>query len=150
MSVERKLTNKTLVQKCEIIREVENGMTNKDASEKFGVPKNTISAWIKNKDKLLAALGETSSQTKKLRSCEYEEIDKAVYQWFILQRSQQIPIDGAMIKEKALSYAKEFQFRDFKASDGWMEKWKKRFVITTPHYFYVLKSLFITIYDENL
>ena len=54
-SVKRKLTNKTLVQKCEIIRHIEKGMTNKEASERFGVPKNTISTWIKNKEKLLAA-----------------------------------------------------------------------------------------------
>ena len=65
-SVKRKLTNKTLVQKCEIIRHIEKGMTNKEASERFGVPKNTISTWIKNKEKLLAALQETSSHTKKI------------------------------------------------------------------------------------
>ena len=68
-SVKRKLTNKTLVQKCEIIRHIEKGMTNKEASERFGVAKNTISIWIKNKEKLLAALQEeTSSHTKKIRS----------------------------------------------------------------------------------
>ena len=39
----RKHTNKTLIQKCEIIREFENSMTNKDALEKFGILKNTIS-----------------------------------------------------------------------------------------------------------
>ena len=32
-SVKRKLTNKTLVQKCEIIRHIEKGMTNKEAFE---------------------------------------------------------------------------------------------------------------------
>ena len=100
-SVKRKLTNKTLVQKCEIIRHIEKGMTNREASERFGVPKNTISTWIKNKEKLLAALQETSSHTKMIRSCDYEEVDKAVFQWFSLQRSQHVPIDGAMIKENS-------------------------------------------------
>ena len=85
-----------------------------------------FSSSIKNKEKLLTALQETSSHTKKLRSCDYEEVDKAVYQWFTLQRSQHIPIDCAMIKEKALFYAEKFKFPDFKASDGWLEKWKKR------------------------
>ena len=82
-SVKRKLTNKTLVQKCEIIRHIEKGMTNKEASERFGAPKNTISTWIKNKEKLLAALQETSSHTKKIRSCDYEEVDKATLQSFL-------------------------------------------------------------------
>ena len=34
-SVKRKLTNKTSVQKCEIIRQIEKGMTNKEASERY-------------------------------------------------------------------------------------------------------------------
>ena len=33
-------------------------MANKGASEKFEVSKNTISTWMKNKDKLLSALQE--------------------------------------------------------------------------------------------
>ena len=107
-SVKRKLTNKTLVQKCEIIRHIEEGMTNKEASERLGVLKNTISTWIKNKEKLLAVLQETSSHTKKIRICDYAEVDKAVFQWFSLQKSQHVPIDGTMIKEKAFFYAAKF------------------------------------------
>ena len=33
-------------------------MANNGAFEKFGVSKNTISTWMKNKDKLLSALQE--------------------------------------------------------------------------------------------
>ena len=51
-AVKRKLKNTKLIQKCQIIRQIEKGMTNKEASEKFGVPKNTKSTWMKNKDKL--------------------------------------------------------------------------------------------------
>ncbi|XP_063595645.1 tigger transposable element-derived protein 4-like [Penaeus indicus] len=50
-AVKRKLNNTKLIKKCQIIREVEKGMTNKEASEKYGVPK--ISTWMKNKEKLL-------------------------------------------------------------------------------------------------
>ena len=52
-AVKRKLK---LIQKCQIIGQIEKGMTNKEASEKFGVPKNTISTWMKNKDKLFEGL----------------------------------------------------------------------------------------------
>ena len=47
-SVKRKWTNKTSVQKCEIIRHIEKGMPNKEASERFRVLQNTISTWISN------------------------------------------------------------------------------------------------------
>ena len=44
-------------------------MTNKEAADKFGVPKNIDSTWIKNKEKIFQALEESASSTKKLRGC---------------------------------------------------------------------------------
>ena len=44
------------MQKCQIIRQIEKEMTNKEAPEKLGVLKNTISMWMKNKDKLFEGL----------------------------------------------------------------------------------------------
>ena len=125
-AVKRELKNTKLIQKCQIIRQIEKGMTNKEASEKFGVPKNTISTWMKNKDKLFEGLEQSSSDAKKMRRCDYEQVDKAVFKWFSLQRSQNVPIDGLILKEKALQFAKSFNFPTFKASDGWLDKWKKR------------------------
>ena len=101
-------------------------MTNKEASEKFGVPKNTISTRMKNKDKLFEGLAQSSSEAEKMRGCDYEQVEKAIFKWFSLQRSQNVPIDGRILKEKALQFAKCFNFLTFKASDGWLDKWKKR------------------------
>ena len=86
-TVKRKLTNKSLKEKCEIVNHMENGMTNKGASEKFGVPKNTISTWMKKKEKLFAALQETSLSTKIARCYNYIKVDNAVYGWFFTKKS---------------------------------------------------------------
>ena len=51
MSVKRKLNTKTLKEKCDILSHIEKGMTNKETAGKFDMPKNTISTWIKNKEK---------------------------------------------------------------------------------------------------
>ena len=90
------------------------------------MPKSTILTWIKNKEKNFQALEESAASTKKLRGCQYEKNDKALFEWFVLQRSQNIPIDGSMIQEKGLFFAKKSEIPDFKASDGWLDKWKKR------------------------
>ena len=65
-AVKRKLKNTKLMQKFQIIRQIEKGMINKEALEKFGVPKNTISTWMKNKDKLFEGLEQSSSDPKKI------------------------------------------------------------------------------------
>ncbi|XP_063598619.1 tigger transposable element-derived protein 4-like [Penaeus indicus] len=124
-AVKRKLNNTKLIKKCQIIREVAKGMTNKEASEKSGVPKSTISTWMENKEKLLQGLEQSSSEAKKIRGCDFEQVDKAVQQWFTLLRGHNVPVDGQMLKEKALQFPKSFDFPTFKASDGWLDKWKK-------------------------
>ena len=88
-------------------------MNNKAASEKFGIPINTFSTWMKKKNKLLQSLEQTFSNTKKLRGCDYEQVDEAILKWFSLQRSQNIAIDGTMIK-KALLLLKNFFFQTSK------------------------------------
>ena len=58
----------------------------------------TLSTWMKNKNKLLQSLEQTSLNTKKLRQCDYEQVDKAILKWFSLQKSQNISTDGIMIR----------------------------------------------------
>ena len=104
MSVKHKLNTKTLKEKCEHTESVthrERGMA-KEAADKFSVPKNTISTWIKNKENIYQALEESAPSTKKLCGCQYKKVDKALFEWFVLQKSQNIPIDGSMIQEKGL------------------------------------------------
>ena len=41
--VKRKLKNKSLAEKCNALKGLENGMSNKDVTAKCGVPRNTVS-----------------------------------------------------------------------------------------------------------
>ena len=126
MSVKGKLITKTLKEKCDILSHIEKDMTNKQTAHKFGVPKNTISTWIKNKENIFQALEESAPRTKKLRGCQYEKVNKALLESFVLQKSQNIPIDGSMAQEKGLFFAEKLEIPDFKVSDGWLDKWRKR------------------------
>ena len=69
MSVKRKLNTKTLTGKCDILSHIEKGITNKQTADKFGLPKNTISTWIKKKENIFQVLDESPPNTKKLRGC---------------------------------------------------------------------------------
>ena len=52
--VKRKLTNKSLAEKCKALKDPENGFSKKDAAAKYGVPRNTVSTSIKSKHELTA------------------------------------------------------------------------------------------------
>ena len=127
MMSKRKLTVKTRNGKCRSLKDIEKGLSNKDSSLKHGVPPNTISTWIKNKEKYLKALeNNCSSKKQKLRESNFEKLDNVVFRWFLSKRNQNIPIDDNLIKEKAIAYVKELGYTNFAGSTGWLDRWKRR------------------------
>ena len=67
-----------------------------------------------------------SSKTQKLKPCGNENLERALYTWFVQMRQQGVPVSGPVLREKALSYAKEMDIKDFIASNGWFDRWKSR------------------------
>ena len=65
--------------------------------------------------------------TKRVKADTYDQVNKAALRRFKRLRSENVPDNGVLIKEKKSSYfAKELTFENFQASDGWLDKWKKR------------------------
>ena len=61
--VKRKLTNMLLAEKFKALKDLENGMSNKDVAAKYDVPQNTVSTWLKSKHKLTASLEKKGMNT---------------------------------------------------------------------------------------
>ena len=99
-----------MVEKCKALKDLENGMSNKDIAAKYGVPRNTVSTQI---DGLIGKKGMNSSR-KNTRCGNYERVDKTTCNWFIDKRNQEIPIDGVIIKEKALDSLKHWILQNSK------------------------------------
>ena len=57
------------------LRGREKGLSNKEVTEKYSVPRNTISSRVKNKSKYYAALEQLSNNRKKLSSSDSERVD---------------------------------------------------------------------------
>ena len=124
---ERKYVHKTLREKCQSLKDLEKGLSNKDVAAKYGVPKNTLSTWVKSKEKLFVALEKGNNvKRQKLRTGDHETLDTAVFKCFLSLRSQNVPLSGAIFQEKASQYAKELSIENGKASDGWFCRWKER------------------------
>ena len=125
-------------------------MTNKDVIAKFGVPKNTFSTCVKNKHKLTTSLEKKGmSSSRKITPCEsYAQIDKAVFHWFVGKRSQKVPVDGIILKEKALEFAKTLRIKEFKASDFRLNKWKKKYT-NSNSFLFALFCTALNIFTKN-
>ena len=123
-------SDRSLKLKYKVLQELHKGTPQKDLAEKYSILKNTISTWKKNRAKILACY-EKGLDLKIIKPEMYENISKALMKWLLHLRSENIPINGLLLKEKACNFAKEVGVSNFQASNGWLEKWKKSRVSTS-------------------
>lgn len=109
-----------------ILDEVDKGVKKKDIALKFGIPPNSLSTIIKNRDKITQNYDSLNLSSKRFKKCVYDDVDEAVLKWICTMRDQNVPISGPFIIEKALTFAKALGYDEFQGSNGWLEKFKKR------------------------
>ena len=126
-TLKRSHNETSMKNKYDALKELEKGVPQKEVALRFGVQKSTLSTWKRNKTKIEEAY-HAGLGNKRMRPEKYEDLNKALMKWFLNCRSENIPLNGVLLKEKAIAFATELKIENFQASDGWLEKWKKRFV----------------------
>ena len=98
---ERKLTSKTITEKCKILREVDKDISCASVAKKHNIPKQTLSNWLKKKKQIYESVDSNSSTMKRqrFRGSPYENLDEACYKWLVNARGQNIPISAMMLKK---------------------------------------------------
>lgn len=123
----------TLEDKINLIKDSESfpKPSQKSLSEKFGVGKTTVSDILKRKSEYLANY-ENNDNLKKFRfgnKSKHDNLNDLMWDWFRQARDKAIPISGPILQSKALEFASQLDISDFKASNGWLEKFKSRHAI---------------------
>ena len=132
VQVKHKCQARPLKQKYEALQEVAKGAPKSTVACKYNnVPNNTLSTWIKNKDKIIQSYRECGNvKRRRVRYSPNENLDKAVYKWLLAVRSKNAVVNTLILKEKSSIFAKAFGITDFVPSDGWITRWKRRFNIS--------------------
>ena len=127
----KQVARKSLLDKYQALKDIETGLSKKEVARKHDVPLSTLSTWFKNKEKIINAVTQGKGRkTKNVKGGRNDELDQAVYKYFLNLRSQNIAVSGPILKEKAMAYARQLNISDFKGSDGWLDRWKARHNIT--------------------
>ena len=118
-----------LKQKNQILEEYErsNGSLGvRRLAEKYSCGKTQVSNIIRNKDKLLEQYeGGLPELKKRNRTSQYADLNDAVWEWFKKNTERRIPIDGPLIQQFATKVADKLGYADFKASSGWLTRFKE-------------------------
>ena len=122
--------------KLKVLNSVAKGVSYSEICEKYGIGKSTITTLRQNEAKIreFASTMEStcmSGSRKVMRLAKDEQLDQALYLWFVQQRSVGMPISGPILCEKAKQlseqlHAEEATTPPFSASSGWLWRFCNR------------------------
>ncbi|XP_071035288.1 major centromere autoantigen B-like [Parasteatoda tepidariorum] len=122
----RKLKTLNLEDKINLINDVDRNpnMKMKDIALKYGIPPNTLSTILKERENILKRYESTNPLSKRMKMCAFPQVESALLKWFQQYRNREnaIPISGVLLREKAIDFAKLLKMDNFHASAGWLEK----------------------------
>lgn len=125
-----KVSHKTLSlsEKFDLISKFEKGVKRVALEQEYGIGQSSVYRIIKNKENIKAQFleGEGGTFTKRKRTCEHPMLEDCLIKWLKSVMDRNIPVDGPLLKEKAKFNADKLEVKDFTASNGWMEGFKKR------------------------
>ena len=128
IATKRKLNTKSIKDKYNALKEIGDGNPKSKVALKYGIPKNTLSTWFKNKEKIFDAVKKgNNTKRQRLREGSFAHLDQAISKWLLIVRSRDVAVSALIIKTKAMEFAEKMNVKDFHASDGWLYRWKKRY-----------------------
>lgn len=127
----RKPRELTIKEKVDLInREQTTGKSQRALAAEFGIGKTQVQTILKRKAEWLSAYEDNMKDDRKrikLGTEQYrQDVDFLTYEWFQRARGLNLPVSGPLIQEKARQFAASVGNDDFKASNGWLDRFKNR------------------------
>ncbi|CAF4510391.1 unnamed protein product [Rotaria sp. Silwood2] len=126
----------TLEEKITLIKDNQNGhgLSVRELADKYKISKSSAANILRRSEEFLADYSSNCNKgvKRKLKDENGQKIDELVFEWFTQQRAKQIPISGPILQEKARQVAEQLVYASetFKASNGWLEKFRNRHAIS--------------------
>jgi hypothetical protein len=132
MSEKRKHNTVKMQDRLNILQRLDKGESVQSICTEFNVGKSTVYDWRKNRKSIedfcmQIEIESVLSTRSTLKKPHHELLDDALWLWFMQERRRGTPINGPILKEKAvILHSKLGEKGNFSASDGWLTRWKKR------------------------
>ena len=136
MSSKRKRVVLSIDSKLAILRKIKEGVPQIRLAEQYGVGRSTITDLKKNEDKIREFAEGIENQgiskvRKVMRLGKDEQLEEALYMWFVQKRGQGNPVSGPLLAEKAkqlhdMLHEGCSNAPSFTASAGWLWRFCKR------------------------
>ena len=119
IATKQKLNLKTVKVKYNALKEVLDGIPNSKVALKYGIPKKTLSTWLRNKVKIFDAVENGKNpKHQRLRKGSFANLDQAIFKQLLIVRSIDVTVSALILKTKALEFVEKMNVDDFHVSDG--------------------------------
>jgi len=127
----RKHMSLSLNDKLCVIEKLDNGASVSSICARYGIAKQTVLDIRKKKDDirkfvLKFNVEKETSVVKRMRLPLDKSLDDAVYKWFCQLRSSGLAVRGVEIQAATDRLAKQLNINNFKASLGWLFRFRRR------------------------
>ena len=134
-SRKRKRTVVSLETKLAILDRLKKGEIQAQLASEYGVGKSTVANIKKNEEKIrnFATTMDSLAMSKKrkvMRLADDDKLDQALFLWFVQKRSQNLPVSGPVLCEKAAIMHAQIHAGEsvppFQGSRGWLWRFCNR------------------------
>ena len=96
VATKRKLDTKSIKERYAALKEVEEGSSKSQVAMKYGIPKNTLSTWIKNKEKIFESMKtqRNKSNISRLKQGTFANLDDLIFKWLLTARSRNVAVSA--------------------------------------------------------
>ncbi|XP_069168380.1 tigger transposable element-derived protein 7-like [Procambarus clarkii] len=128
--LKRKRKYLSIDQKIDLIEKAERGYSVTRLAQEFNIGKATVCDIKKQKDNIRKFVAQSQTHAignrKTLKPAKYTDLDSAVFKWFTQHRAKGIAVSVDSIRNAAERLAEKLNIDNFKASTGWVCRFKER------------------------
>lgn len=103
--------------------------TRVDLAKELSIPVSTLNTIVKSRETITinaAKCGPSAKKRKYVKDSRFKQLEEILLEWFVGARAANLPINGTLMREKARVIASRLDIQDFTASNGWIDRFKKR------------------------
>lgn len=122
----RKRNDLTVDKKLRIIEEYTNGVNLAVILKKYNINQSHLSSIIRRKNAIMNDYQTFGRRNRKriAKRTKYAPINEEVYKWLMTLNCH---VSGSIIQNKAKSFAEKLNIPGFRASNGWLECFRKKY-----------------------
>lgn len=124
----------SLEEKHKVVKAINSGKKQSEVAQLFDPPlsQSTVATIVRSKKEIISAYegGLYKDKSKRMKQPSYPDVKKALAEWLKKVRSINVAVNGPLLAEKARHFAEQLSYENFKASNGFLNRFKERQGIT--------------------